>query len=277
MKKETILTLFMTVLLCSGLTGCGHTHEWQDATCTEPQTCAVCDKTEGSPLGHTWTVATCTAPKTCTVCGETEGTALAHTWVEATCTTPKTCTVCGETEGTALGHTWQDATCTTPKTCTVCGETEGELTEHDLNSTGKCLVCDQQVGYQLNLANYSQYITFSFEVEKDSSGKITGIVSKIQPIKNVAFYDVVITASTTINAQSINSYSTVNGQTGILQRNGQYLHKISDTISYNINVNEQGYGSYTGKPTIDTQNGITVTITDFLNGGITNISGYIVE
>jgi hypothetical protein len=195
MKKGTILTLFMTILLCSGLTGCGHTHEWKDATCTEPKTCTECGKTEGSPLGHTWTVATCTAPKTCTVCGETEGTALAHTWVEATCTTPKTCTVCGETEGTALGHTWQDATCTTPKTCTVCGETEGELAEHDLNSTGKCNICGKQVGYALNMSNYKQYlnVTFSFTTGTTASGKANPQVDvNAEPVKNVTFSNVII-------------------------------------------------------------------------------------
>ena len=39
-----------SVLLC--LSGCMHQHEWVEATCTEPRTCAECGETEGEPLGH---------------------------------------------------------------------------------------------------------------------------------------------------------------------------------------------------------------------------------
>ena len=94
------------VLICLvGLSGCACEHQWQDATCTEPKTCAKCGEIEGNALGHKWQDATCTAPKTCIKCGEIEGNALGHKWQDATCTTPKTCTKCGETEGEAIGHT----------------------------------------------------------------------------------------------------------------------------------------------------------------------------
>ena len=39
-------------------------HEWQNATCGAPKTCAKCGATEGETLAHTWAEATCTAPKT---------------------------------------------------------------------------------------------------------------------------------------------------------------------------------------------------------------------
>ena len=250
--KKSVATIALSLLIAGILSGCGHQHVWKEATCTEPKTCTECGETEGSPLGHTWAAATCTAPKTCTVCGATEGNPLEHTWVEATCTTPKT--------------------------CSVCGETEGGLAEHDLNSTGKCRVCGEQVGFALNMSNYGQYLKFKFEQNKDVSGNITGFTAKIEPIKNAKFYNVSVTASATINAESYNSYSSINGKTGLLMRNGKYYHKLSDTSDYTIKIDEQGYGSYTGTPTgIGKISGITVTLKGFSNGGIKNISGYIVE
>lgn len=125
MKRKIILIALALVCLLV-LAGCGCEHEWKDADCTTPKTCALCGETEGEALGHTWKDADCTTPKTCSVCGATEGAALGHTWTEADCENPKTCSVCGETEGEALGHVWADATTEAPKTCTVCGATEGE-------------------------------------------------------------------------------------------------------------------------------------------------------
>jgi hypothetical protein len=48
-------------------------HDWQEATCTDPQVCANCGEVQGSALGHDWALATRTAPKTCLTCGATEG------------------------------------------------------------------------------------------------------------------------------------------------------------------------------------------------------------
>ena len=42
------------------------THEWTDATCTAPKTCALCGETEGEALGHSYETGTCT------VCGEAD-------------------------------------------------------------------------------------------------------------------------------------------------------------------------------------------------------------
>lgn len=44
-------------------------HEWQDATCTEPKTCAKCGATEGVPNGHKWIDPTCTQAGKCEICG----------------------------------------------------------------------------------------------------------------------------------------------------------------------------------------------------------------
>ena len=94
------------------------------------------------PLSHDWAEATCTQPKTCKNCGTTSGSALDHSWKAATCTAPKTCSRCGITSGNALGHNWQAATCTKPETCANCGVTNGDV----VHSYGhkydyKCDIC----------------------------------------------------------------------------------------------------------------------------------------
>lgn len=50
--KRKILTLAAIAVMAFGLTGCCISHDWQDATCTQPQTCSKCGKTIGEPLGH---------------------------------------------------------------------------------------------------------------------------------------------------------------------------------------------------------------------------------
>ncbi len=131
MKKLFTWVILICIVLCVLLSGCGHTHEWADASCTTPKTCKECSETEGEPLGHSWKDATCTSPKTCSRCNATEGEALGHEWTDATCTDAKTCSRCGATEGDPLGHEWVEATCTEPKTCSRCGLTEGEALGHD--------------------------------------------------------------------------------------------------------------------------------------------------
>lgn len=106
------------------------THDWQDATCTDPKTCKICGKKEGEAIGHDWKPAGCTDPETCSTCQETRGEAKGHQWIDATCTDPKTCTVCGTKEGEALGHDWKPAICTDPDTCIRCALTRGEPLGH---------------------------------------------------------------------------------------------------------------------------------------------------
>ncbi|MBO4901437.1 MAG: WG repeat-containing protein [Lachnospiraceae bacterium] len=124
MKKKTIilLTILATVLLI----GCGHEHEWEEATCDKPKTCKTCGETEGEALGHDIIEATCEEPMTCRRCGKKKGQALGHDWEEATCEAPKTCKRCGKTEGEPLEHDFAPATLDEPKTCRYCGLTEGE-------------------------------------------------------------------------------------------------------------------------------------------------------
>lgn len=104
----SVITLAMTSLLMLGLTGCGHQHVWEDATCSAPRTCSECGETEGDALGHSWEDATCSTPRACSVCGETEGDALGHSWEDATYDAPRTCSVCRETEGSALTPSFEE-------------------------------------------------------------------------------------------------------------------------------------------------------------------------
>ena len=47
-------------------------HEWLDATCTEPRTCALCGETEGEPLGHSFSEGSFFKRAECARCGETK-------------------------------------------------------------------------------------------------------------------------------------------------------------------------------------------------------------
>lgn len=77
MKKYIVSVLL--ALVAGVLSGCGHKHQWREATCIEPMTCMECGETKGEPQKwHDWESATCTAPRTCRICGETEGEALGH-------------------------------------------------------------------------------------------------------------------------------------------------------------------------------------------------------
>lgn len=132
-----LIVLFATHVICF--------HDWEPATCTEPETCVICGETRGVKLGHEWSAATCTLPMTCKRCDQKSGSPLGHKveeWTvveESTCITPGSkkgvCTVCEEevTEELPLKeHTpgeWEIVVEATEsldgervKKCTVCGE-----------------------------------------------------------------------------------------------------------------------------------------------------------
>ena len=154
MKRKYLIPLLL-LLLTALLAGCC-SHEWKDADCKHPQTCAKCGETKGEALGHQWKDADCENPKTCSVCGDTKGEAKGHQWKDADCETPKTCSVCGKTEGEAPGHQWKDADCQNPKTCSVCGKTEGSVADHDwieatYTEPKTCSVCGKTEGEPLEM------------------------------------------------------------------------------------------------------------------------------
>ncbi len=139
--RKRLLSLALALLLCAGMAGCSCKHEWLDATCTTPTTCAKCGEAAGNPLGHNWKDATCTQPEVCSVCGATNGQPLGHQWMPATCTASETCSVCGDTQGDPpVGHTLQE--------------------------DGVCTVCGEAVGTPLTLGNYTQYLALSWSFQK---------------------------------------------------------------------------------------------------------------
>lgn len=138
------IQILLILVFCLILSGCGHQHEWVEATCTEPKTCSTCGETEGEPLGHSWLDATCTEPKICSVCGAKSGNSLGHTWIDATCTAPKTCSVCGATEGEPIDHTVSEQTIIREATCTETGEAQGV-----------CSVCGATVTIELPMLDHT--------------------------------------------------------------------------------------------------------------------------
>lgn len=76
MKKAFSFLLLVTLLL--SLCACGQ----DDIQNTNPST----QGTKCDAAGHNWSNATCTAPKTCAVCGAAEGNALGHNFENGVCT-----------------------------------------------------------------------------------------------------------------------------------------------------------------------------------------------
>lgn len=134
MKKVPVwIGMLVTVMAVACLSGCTHSHQWKEATCTKPKTCVACGDTEGEALGHDWTEPTCTQSSRCSRCQKTNGKPLGHKWTEATCMKASVCTVCGASGKTLAEHSvaeWsveEAATCANNGTevgvCAVCGET----------------------------------------------------------------------------------------------------------------------------------------------------------
>lgn len=163
--KQKFLCGVGSLIICLMLTGCCMSHEWKEATCSEPKTCTKCGETEGDALGHTWVEATCSVPKTCSVCGETEGETLEHTWIDATCTEPKHCSACEETEGNPLEHTLTEANYQQPATCEVCGETVGEPLQAEFEKYG--LVCNAELDITY------PYVIPCYDAGYTTNGKVT--------------------------------------------------------------------------------------------------------
>ena len=130
-----------------------HDHIWDSDNCLEGTTCQSCYLSVDM-ISHDYKDATCTEPKTCRYCEKTEGEATGHKYfnhasIDATCTNDKIqavlCSVCQHIEpivieGTKLGHDFADATCTDPKTCKRdgCAVTEGNALGHDFGSPTAC-------------------------------------------------------------------------------------------------------------------------------------------
>lgn len=206
MKKFTVILLAIALL---ALAGCSCKHDWQEADCLTPKTCALCDKTQGEALGHDWDLATCEDPQTCSVCSETRGEALGHSWSDATCTDPATCQRCRATQGEALGHSWEEATYDAPKTCSVCVITEGDpLTRKDLGMTSEEMAAKlnsamQLMGYQLSYWGVDEDGWPTYDVQ-DANGNYTNVYVSFGPHPDTGkVYDVYICAEDVTDANAV--------------------------------------------------------------------------
>lgn len=138
--KVSLLALMLALCMLIVLSSCSLfcKHEWKNATCTDPKTCARCSKTEGDALGHTGGNATCTQKAICTVCNTEYGEVAPHAFTQevvkvealksaASCSSAavyyKSCS-CGAIStnaadvffvGTAARHQYAN------NVCTVCG------------------------------------------------------------------------------------------------------------------------------------------------------------
>lgn len=106
-------------------------HKWLAAV--SGLTCAVCGETSDGHL-HEWQNATCTVPQTCILCGLTNGTTKAHNYDNGMVTKPATC----KDEGI---RTYACLNCSNTKT-----EKITKLTTHtyDNSCDAFCNVCNQQ-------------------------------------------------------------------------------------------------------------------------------------
>ena len=145
--RKAIVGLFVILTVTIIMTGCGCNHEWEEATCLTPQTCALC--------------------------GRQEGSVTAHSWKEANCTDAKTCEVCQATEGEPRGHKWEEATCERPETCSVCEATEGLKADHSVQ-VGICEVCGESVNYDL-VKNIKSYIDAAYAVLESYAGNLSDV------------------------------------------------------------------------------------------------------
>lgn len=213
MKKKIVLSIGVLLLMNVLLTGCCLKHDWQEATCTEPKTCAKCGEVEGEALGHTWVDATCSEPKTCSICGETEGNALEHTLSEANYQQAAVCEVCGASVGEPLQADFE----------------KYNLTEHmvelDQEYDYKTLCYDNPAYTTVGKVIFSNYRTFdsdeTHEAKEGYEWKIVDVTATfgdenaweygVQPDSWIDdYYDIIKSADTTATDDNEIVHFTVN-------------------------------------------------------------------
>ena len=133
----------LPVLFALLLSGCGCTHEWNQADCLNPQTCSNCGETGEAALGHDWSAAVCDQPETCIRCGETQGEPLGHSfgdWTFGETEMTHTCVSCGLSETAELNRELQLETLL-PGLWEFYGLFQGETyySAYNLQGPGDCL------------------------------------------------------------------------------------------------------------------------------------------
>ena len=102
MKHLKIKTIFFVLLAVVLFSSCQHQHDFEPASCTNPEICRECGAIGREPYGHNWSELSCCEPQSCKECFETSDEILEHDWKEATYLEPKKCYECYTTEGDPL-------------------------------------------------------------------------------------------------------------------------------------------------------------------------------
>lgn len=234
MKKKFIAGILLSA--CLILSGCGHDHTWQAATCIAPKICPECGTTEGEPLGHSWIDATCIDAKICNICLQTMGQPLGHSWEDASCTAPKTCKLCGVSEGDPLEHNWLDATCTTAKTCAVCGVTKGETLEHTwipatCTQPESCSICGTTQGKSLG------HTFTNWKLDKKSTCTEPGVETSTCDVCGESGSRETELAEHTPGQWTVSKIATPN-DTGIKVKKCTKCETVTETTKYALTENE---------------------------------------
>lgn len=158
-------------------------HNYTDATCGEPKTCAVCGITEGDPLGHTY------ADGLCVHCGEKmpgfgDTDDCSHVCektghIAPTCTEDGSytysCTKCDFSYVQIIpspGHHIVEASCEKPKACTLCGEAFEDSLGHRYEK-GTCIRCGKAD------PSTPKEVTYTVTVRSDKGSAIEGVIVSV--------------------------------------------------------------------------------------------------
>ena len=233
-------------------------HEWLEATCKEPKTCAKCKTTEGSVGDHKYREATCTEAEVCLNCGIWYGLPLGHDYASATCYSPKTCKVCGSQKGEAV-HEYTLATCTDPEICVKCNAVGSDALGHQLsteviaatcNSDGYehmyCTVCDfTTVGEVFPMVGHE---TLSYVYNGDASFERDGTATLACPHCDYSVTKTITGSATLISEAFRGKKISILGDSISTYTN--YSNGVAaDTTNSTIQNNLVWYGYDPGQPT----------------------------
>lgn len=215
MKKWGFIVFALAVAFL--FTACGHTHVWEEATCT--------------------------TPKTCSVCGETEGEAPGHVWKEATCTTAQTCSVCNEIMGVHLGHLVESWTILKEPTCTLEGEKSGVCSRCGVTVEAKASKLDHTPGEWV----ITKKASLTEEGERTQSCTVCGEVVKTESFalseeeRESAYKSMCKAYSYDTIARDPNAYKDT-----YAKYTGEIIQVLEDGNSLNLRVNitKNSYGWY---------------------------------
>lgn len=225
MKTKTMrfLPLLLIALMLVMLTGCGHSHEWVEADCTNPKHCASCDETEGEALGHQLSEATYQSPAQCSVCGEAVGDAL----------TPDFVTYGIETDLQNVGDS-TDYIALNGSRAEIIGKTT--LTSYDIVSSFREI--EARDGYECRVAVFDTVF---------GSDALTSGVSTMFYVTD--YYNTTLFAETADHSNNSYSITNVNingeNQPVYVSQTGQYAPQ-GDTLNFKLTICVQVPVGYDG-------------------------------